>query len=128
MAALFVETMRLIANCQLTGDYGVVSKDQSFILPDGDAQKLLDSGCARRADPPRVLYQSKPYRFETPTVEMEAPGVSARPPFRNMPVSHQESPPVVTTSDSLLPKADISLSGTADPGGRGKRKGPDPSR
>lgn len=120
--------MRLIANCQLAGDYGVVNTGQSFIVLDADAQKLLDSGAARRADPPRVLYQTKPRVFETPTIQPEAPEVSARPPFRNVSLSNAQSPPVASASDRVLPKSDLPAQGVPDPGRRGRREGSDSSR
>src|ERR1700728_5145826 len=109
--------MRLIAVAQqLTGVYGTVTAGQEFECRDDIAAHLLRSGSARKADPPRVTYETK-------VVVPEAPEVRPRLPFRDVPVRHSESPPVDPESDSVLPEPDVSLPGAADSGGRRKRKG-----
>jgi hypothetical protein len=76
--------MRLIANSQLRGEYGLVEEDREFDCPEHIAPKLLRSGKARRPDPPRVLYETK-------IIVPEAPEVSPRLPFRDLPLSDQKS-------------------------------------
>jgi hypothetical protein len=111
--------MRLIANCQLTGDYGTVTAGDIFIVPDPDAQKLITAGVARRADPPRILYETKPARYEMRTIQPEAPEVSARSTFPDAPgyVRLPDAQPqtVASESDSVLPKPNVSEQGTPDP-------------
>jgi hypothetical protein len=108
--------MRLIAVAhQLTGVYGTVTAGEEFECRDDLAKQLVRSGSARKAAPPRVLYETK-------VVVPEAPEVGARPPFRNVPVHHAESPPVAPEGDPVLPAADLPAPGAADSGGRGKRK------
>lgn len=115
--------MRLIANCQLTGDYGTVATGEAFVIADDLALKLISQGCARRADPPRILYETKPYKFETPTIKPEAPEVSARPPFRDLLVPDPKPQTLSPESDPVLPKPNVSEQGTVDSSGRGRRKG-----
>jgi len=109
--------MRLIAVAhQLTGVYGTVTAGQEFECRDDLARQLVKAGSARKADPPRVTYETK-------VVVLEAPEVSARLPFRDVPVRHEESPPVDPESDRVLPESDLPTPGDADSGGRRKRKG-----
>lgn len=116
--------MRLIANTQLTGDYGTVVEGQEFNVNDeNDAKQLISRGMARRASPPRILYQTKPARFETPTIQAEAPGVSARDPFLYGALPNPQQTGVATEGDHVLASANVSEPRTADSGGRRGRKG-----
>jgi len=126
--------MRLIAVAhQLTGVYGTVTAGQEFECRDDLAIQLVRSGSARKADPPRVTYETKVVVPEAPEghvpasgaprTERESPEVRPRLPFRNVPVRHEESPPVDPESDRVLPESDVPTPGDADSGGRRKRKG-----
>lgn len=106
--------MRLIANRQLTGVYGSVVAGDGFDVEDATGRQLLNAGLARRADPPSV-------RYETKVITPEAPGVSARQPFRDSTLPHEEPPSVAPESDKFVPPTDLSESGTADRGRRGRR-------
>ena len=106
--------MRLIANRQLTGVYGSVVAGDGFDVEDATGRQLMSAGLARRADPPRVQYETK-------VITPEAPEVSARQPFRDSALPHEEPPSVAPESDSLLPPANVSESGAADRGRRGRR-------
>lgn len=102
--------MRLISNRQLTGDYGSVAAGEQFECSEDVGAHLLRQGSARRADPPRILYDTK-------IVVPEAPTVGARLPFRNCPLHNPESAPVAPEGDSVLPAADVpeGTQGTTDP-------------
>lgn len=109
--------MRLIANRQLTGDHGFVLEGQVFETDtDEKGRSLINRGLARAADPPKVLYSTK-------VIVPEAPEVSARQPFRHVPVPHKESQAVVTESDQVFSGPDVPEQGTADTRGRAGRKG-----
>lgn len=118
--------MRLIANRQLTGDYGTVTAGEIFIVPDPDGKKLIAAGVARPADPPRILYETKPQRYEMPAIQPQAPEVSARDTFRapgHSLLPDAEPQAVAPESDSVLAKPNVSEQGAPDPGGRRGRKG-----
>ena|ERR1700737_4559457 len=107
--------MRLICTAQqLTGDYGTVTAGQEFDCPDDVAQQLLAVGSVRKPGPPRV-------RYETKVIVPEAPEVGARLPFRDMPVSHEESSSVAAEGDRVLPESDVPEQGAADNRRRGRR-------
>lgn len=109
--------MRLIASRQLTGDWGTVTAGQGFDVPPDIAKQLLESGVANIPPAPKILYETK-------VVTPEAPEVSPRPPFRDVPVSHAASPSVAPKSHSVLPAANLPGQRTTDSGRRGKRNGP----
>ena len=109
--------MQVIANRQLRGEYGTVTPDQQFECRDETAQALLKSGMVRPAAPPKIQYETK-------IIVPEAPEVSPREPFRDMPVSHAQSPDLATESDRMFPVADLSSDRTTDPRGRGGRSRP----
>ena len=111
--------MKLIANRQLTGTYGTVAPGQAFEAPEDVAIDLMKRDLARRAEPPTVVYETKPAHFETPLV---VPEVTARLPFRDVPVSDSEPEELVTAGDSVLPETDVPKQGVADPGRRRGRK------
>jgi len=98
--------MKLIANRQTTGDYGTVAPDGYFHCPDDVAKELLASGIARIPDPPKILE----HKVFSP------PEVGPIIPFRDMPVSDEESTLVADASYSVLSQPDVSEPGTADCG------------
>ena len=118
--------MRLIANTQLTGIYGTVVAGQEFDCHDATALELLAAGVVRRAGPPAV-------RYETKVIAPEAPEVSAREPFPDMPLPDPQPETVAPESDSVLPGTDVREEGTADSRGRrghprsGAERSPNPA-
>ena len=108
--------MRLIANNQLRGEYGVVVAGQEFECSEDVGRELLARGSARTPEPPNILYDTK-------VVMPVAPMVSARQPFRDVPVSDAEPAGVAAQSDRVLSQPDVSESGSADYSGRRKRSG-----
>ena len=106
--------MRLIANRQLTGSYGSVVAGDGFDVEDATARQLINAGLARRAEQPRIQYETK-------IIAPEAPQVSARQPFRDSALPHEESPRVASESDQLLSSTDLPESGITDRGRRGRR-------
>ena len=113
--------MKLIANRQLCFGNNVVEGGDEFEMPDDVAADLMKREVARRAEPPKILYETKPARMETPTIEPESPEVTARQPFRNVPVLDEESPQLAPASNPMLPESDVSEQRTTDPSGRRKR-------
>lgn len=109
--------MKLIANRQLYGEYGTVVAGQEFEARDEIALQLLQSGVVHRADPPRVTYETK-------VIVPMASEVTARQPFRHLPVSDQEPPTVVAQSDGVLSAADIQGERNDDTGRRPGRRRP----
>ena len=108
---------------QLTGDYGTVVQGQEFEVDELIGSQLVRNGHARRADPPRIVYQTKVVTPESATVALEAPGVSPRPPFRDVPMLNPESPRVAPASDPLLSGPDVCKPGTPYRSGRRRREG-----
>jgi hypothetical protein len=102
--------MRLIANRQLTGEYGTVIAGQEFECSDQIAHELLAQGMVRKADPPKVVYETKVVRPAE---------VGPTQPFRNVPVPDQEPAPVDPPRDRVVQIAD--LQGTAHAPGRRRR-------
>ena len=113
--------MKLIANRQLCFGNNVVEGGEEFEMPDDVAADLMRREVARRAEPPKILYETKPARMETPTIQPESPEVTARQPFRNVPVLDEEPQAVAPAGDPVLPESDIHEQRTADPSGRRKR-------
>lgn len=114
MIRLVCDRLRLCHNGLL------VSEGGEFEANDEDALQMIKRGIAHRAAPPRVLYETKPARFETPEV---APETGAGFPTGDVPVSDEESEKVAAAGDRVLQETDVSEPGTADRGGRRKRKG-----
>ncbi len=108
--------MRLFASRQLTGDYGTVTAGEEFECAEDVGNHLLHKGLAFPALPPKVHYETK-------VVTPEAPEVSPREPFRDLSVSDAKPEEVAAASNPVLSQTDVPESGTADPGGRGKRQG-----
>ena len=104
--------MRLVANRQLTGDYGFVAPGQEFWANDPEvAEQLIRRGLAA------------PVGYETKVIYPEAPQVAAREPFRFRPISTRdvpvpddpEPPALAAVRDAVVQAADISKPGTVDP-------------
>jgi hypothetical protein len=104
--------MRLIANRQLTGDYGTVVTDQEFDTSDEIAQQLMRNGMAHRKQPPTIEYETKVIHPE------EAPEVSPREPFRDSIVPHEKPPAMAPESAPSISAADVPERGDAHPGRR----------
>lgn len=109
--------MKLIANRQLYGEYGTVVAGQEFEASDQVGLQLLQSGVVRRPDPPRVTYETK-------VIVPTASEVSARQPFRHLPVSDPESPNMAAEGDRVLSAADLPAVRNDDPGRRSGRRRP----
>jgi hypothetical protein len=109
--------MQVIANKQLTGDYGTVVAGQKFEVADDVAADLLQRSVVRRAEPPKVLYETK-------VIAPEAPEVAPRLPFRHSSLPDEGPAALATEGDRVLPVAGLSKQGTADPGRRRTSRGP----
>jgi hypothetical protein len=92
--------MRLLANSVLRGEYGLVTTDQEFEARDEIGKKLVSSGMARTATPPRIEYETK-------VIVPQALEASTRTPFRDVSVSHEESASVASEGDTELSIADV---------------------
>lgn len=108
--------MKLIANRPITGDYGTVVPGQDFEPTDERAHDLLKRGLARKKEEPVIQYETK-------VVTPEAPEVSPRHPFRDVPVPDAEPEDVAPEGDSGVPDADVQNGGNAHSGRRGRRSG-----
>ncbi len=108
--------MRLIANSQLYDKhgFGLVVAGQEFDCSPEEAKKLIERGCARKADPPKILYDTK-------IIRALAPQVSARQPFRDLSVSNEEPEGLATTGDPVLSLANVQAERVADRRGRRRR-------
>ena len=58
--------MKVIANHQLRGEYGVVQANQVFECRDDTGNELLKAGLVRNALPPKVQYETKVLVPEAP--------------------------------------------------------------
>jgi hypothetical protein len=94
--------MRVIANRQITGEYGTALPGQAFEVRDELAEDLMRRDLVRAAAPPRVRYEVRAVRPD------EAPEVSAREPFRHLPVFDQESTDLATKGDPMLSETELS--------------------
>src|SRR5439155_24925198 len=108
-------TMKLIANCQLHGNYGTVVPGQTFETTESIGADLLKQGVVRLAVAPRIQYDTKMI------IPREAPEVGPRQPFRDVSVPNEESAEVVADRDSVFSESDLLESGTLDSGGRSGR-------
>jgi hypothetical protein len=107
--------MRVIANRQITGEYGTVLPGQAFDVRDELADDLMKRNLVRTAAAPRVQYDIRAFQ------PAEAPEVSAREPFRHLPVPNEESTDLAAEGDSLLPGTDVSKAEPTDSFGRAGR-------
>jgi hypothetical protein len=111
--------MKIISEKQLHGEYGTVPPHTEFEAREETGNELIRMGYARHVRPPKVQYETK---VVTPA---EAPEVSAREPFRDVPHVDEESAGVGTEGHKVLRSDNIFESGTSDSRGRGRRKGSD---
>ena len=107
--------MRVIANRQLTGHYGVVTIGQEFDANDDVARQLIHAGLVRKPEPPAMVYERK-------VIVPEVPEAAPRDAFRDMPLSDAEQAGVAAGRDPVFSTADVSQSGAPDPRGRTGRK------
>jgi hypothetical protein len=107
--------MKLIANRQLTGVYGTVGPGEAFECDDELAQELLRAGVVRKAEPPRVLYQTK---------AVSPPEVGPAIPFRDLPVPDAKPQEVAAQGDPVLPGPNLRQERAPDPVKRRGRAGP----
>jgi hypothetical protein len=118
--------MKLIANRQLTGEYGTVAPHQIFEVREVIARELIASGLVRIAAEPQIAYETKPMH------PFEAPEVRPEHPFRVSPrdVSVLDSGPkrVATEGDSVLSESDLSEPRDDDSVGRGGHSRPSSRR
>lgn len=92
--------MDLIANCQLTGDYGTVVEGDFFTVDASVGASLIQRGLARPANPPRIFYDTK-------VIQPEAPEVRPRLPFRDLSLCDPESSQLAPASHSVFPGAEL---------------------
>ena len=107
--------MRVIANRQLTGHYGVVSMGQEFDADEDVARQLLRAGLVKKPDPPVMVYETK-------VVSPEAPEAAPREAFRDLPLPDAEPTGMAAEGDSVLSAPDVPQPGTAHTRGRAGRK------
>ena len=107
--------IRLIANRQLTGHYGVVTIGQEFEAEDDVARQLLRNGLVKKPDLPSMVYETK-------VIAPEVPEAAARDTFRDVPLPDAEQTDVAPEGDREFSAANFQPQRTDDPGGRGGRK------
>ena len=107
--------MRVIANRQLTGHYGVVTIGQEFEADDDVARQLLRNGLVKKPDLPAMVYETK-------VIVPEAPEAAPRDAFRDLPLPDAEPASVAREGDREFSAANFQPQRTDDPGGRGGRK------
>ena len=107
--------MRVIANRQLTGHYGMVTAGQEFEAEDDVARQLLRAGLVKRPDPPAMVYETK-------VIEPEVPEAAPRDVFRDVSLSHAEPAGMAPEGDQEFSAADLLPPRTDDPRGRSGRK------
>src|SRR3954453_18400485 len=100
--------MRVIANRQLTGHYGVVTTGQEFDADDDVARQLIRNGLVKRPDPPAMVYETK-------VIVPEVPEAAPRDAFRDLPVPDPQSAGVAPEGNRELSDADVSPPRTDDP-------------
>lgn len=109
--------MKLVANRQLCGEYGVVGPGQEFETRDDIAEQLLKEDVVHRANPLRVDYETK-------VIVPEASEVGARQPFRNVPLPDEESEGLAPEGNRMFSAADLPPLRADDPSRRGGRPRP----
>jgi len=111
--------MRVIANRQLTGHYGMVTAGQEFEAEDDVARQLLRAGLVKRPDPPAMVYETK-------VIVPEVPEAAPRDVFRDVSLPDSEPAVMAAEGDQELSAADLQTPRTNDPVGRAGRKAPGP--
>lgn len=100
--------MRLIAHRQLhnPGLYGTVAEGHEFDCSDENvAGQLIQSGLARKSEPPKILYETK-----VMTPREVGPAI----PFRDVPVPDEKPEAVAAAGYPVLPEPNLSEPGAAD--------------
>lgn len=93
--------MRLIANRQLTGDYGTVPPGAYFDADEDTALSLIKRGLATQTD----------FTYETKVITPEAPVVTATP-FRHLPDPDPEPAALAAVRASVRAVSDVLAQGT----------------
>ena len=109
--------MRVIANRQLTGHYGVVSAGQEFDAHEDVARQLLRAGLVKKPDPPTMAYETK-------VIVPEVPEAAPRDVFRDLRLPDAEPAAVAPEGDQELSAANVPAQRTVDSRGRSGRKAP----
>ena len=107
--------MRVIANRQLTGHYGVVTIGQEFEADDDVARQLLRNGLVKKPDLPAMVYETK-------VIAPEAPEAAPRDTFRDVPLPDAEQADVAPEGNREFSAANFQAQRTDDPRGRAGRK------
>ena len=116
--------MQLIANRQLTGDYGTVSEGEAFEASEEVAAVLLKSGVA-------YARFAQPFTYETKVVTPEAPEVKPQSalPFResrDVPHSDKEPAALAAVRDAVRAVSDLADEGNTRRVERRRRRGHSP--
>jgi hypothetical protein len=111
--------MRVIANRQLTGHYGVVTIGQEFEADDDVARQLLRNGLVKKPDLPAMVYEMK-------VIVPEVPEAAPRDAFRDVPVPDAEQADVAPEGNREFSAANFQAQRTDDPRGRAGRKASGP--
>jgi hypothetical protein len=85
-----------------------------FEIDEDEGQFLIARGTARKAEPPKVLYETKVIRPAE---------VGPVIPFRDVPMPDAQPETVAAAGNPMLSKSDLAEQGIADPGRRRGRKG-----
>jgi hypothetical protein len=107
--------MRVIANRQLTGHYGVVTIGQEFEADDDVARQLLRNGLVKKPDLPAMVYETK-------VIAPEVPEAAPRDAFRDVPVPDPEQADLASESDREFSASNFQAQRVDDPRGRTGRK------
>ena len=111
--------MRLIANRQLTGHYGVVTIGQEFEADDDVARQLLRNGLVKKPDLPAMVYETK-------VIAPEVPEAAPRDTFRDVPLPDAEQADVAPEGNREFSAANFQAQRNDDPRGRAGRKASGP--
>lgn len=110
--------MLIIANRQLTGDYGTVAPNQSFDCDEATAVALIKRGLARpisirQTYETKVMVPAVDEAIRRYTVSEPAAQVAAEP-FRDVLDRDEESPALVALRNAVYPEPVVSPPGDAD--------------
>ena len=111
--------IRLIANRQLTGHYGVVTMGQEFEAEDDVARQLLRNGLVKKPDLPSMAYETK-------VIAPEVPEAAPRDTFRDVPVPDAEQADLAPEGNQEFSATNFPAQRTDDPSGRAGRKASGP--
>lgn len=114
----------MIACRQLVGDWGNCAAGGYFDTDEEKARDFERRGLAYRYRAPTLKYETKVI-VPGATPGTEAPRVSARLPFRNVPNSDEEPAALAAVRRATSAVSDVQEQGDSDSRGRGRRKGSD---